>query len=109
MRKHKIKQRTELWHEMQKSSRIAGSTCFKAIGIGLLHEAQEHFDEFILKKSRTMPSIELQQKLNHGIANEIHRISTVASVLMPSLLPGCMTLTEDGCKIFNMEVLFQMY
>ena len=52
-----------------------------------------------------MPSIELQQKLNHGLANEIHGISTVASVLMPSLLPSCMTLTEDGCKFLHGSVI----
>ena len=34
----------------KKKARVTGSTCYKAIGLGLLLEAQDHFDEYILKE-----------------------------------------------------------
>ena len=32
------------------NARATGSTCYKAIGLGLLREQQEHYDEYILGK-----------------------------------------------------------
>ena len=31
-----IKQRSNMWCDMQKKAKVTGSTCFKAIGLGLL-------------------------------------------------------------------------
>ena len=41
---------------------------------------------------------------DHGISNEIHGISTVTNILMPSLLPNCMVFVEDGCQFLHGNV-----
>ena len=70
-----IKHRSIMWHDMCKKAKITGSTCYKAIGLGLLREAQEHYDEYILHKARKEPS-QLQQMFDHCISNEVHGVST---------------------------------
>ena len=42
--------KTNIWFQLWKESRLTGSSCFKALGFGLLREVQQHFDEFILHK-----------------------------------------------------------
>ena len=99
-----IKQRSKMWYDMQKKAKVTGSTCFKAIGLGLLREAQEHYDEYILHKPTKKPSPQLQEMFEHGSANEIHGISTVTNILLPSLLPNCMVYVEDGCQFLHGNV-----
>ena len=93
-----------MWYDMWKKAKVTGSTCFKAIGLGLLWESQEHYDEYILHKPKKEPSLQLQQMFDHGIANEIHGISTVTNILIPSLLPNCMVYVEDGCQFLHGNV-----
>ena len=89
-----IKQRTSMWHDLRKKARVTGSTCYKGIGLGVLHEAQDHFDEYILKKSPKEISKDLQNKFDLGNKNEIHGIATICSILVPALLPAnCTTWT----------------
>ena len=98
------KQRSNMWYDMHKKAKVTGSTCFKAIGLGLLREAQEHYDEYILHKPRKEVSTELQKMFDHSIANEVHGISSVSNILIPSLLPNCMVYVEDGCQFLHGNV-----
>ena len=100
-----VKQRTDIWINLWKESHVTGSTCFKAVGFGLLREHQEHFDSFVLQKDAKPVSAEIQQKLDHGKINEIHGIVTICAILMPSLLPSCMQFVEDGCSFVDGDVI----
>ena len=100
-----VKQRTDMWFNLRRESRVTGSTCFKALGFGLLREHQEHFDTFVLKKDPKPFSTEIQRKLDHGKINEIHGIATICAILMPSLLPSCMQFVEDGCCFVDGDVI----
>ena len=42
-----VKQRSDKWLELRMNAKVTGSTCYKAIGLGLLREQQEHYDEYI--------------------------------------------------------------
>ena len=93
------KQRSNMWYDMHKKAKVTGSTCFKAIGLGLLRQAQEHYDKYILHKPRKEVSTELQKMFDYGIANEVHEISSVSNILIPSLLPNCMVYVERWLSI----------
>ena len=68
-----------MWYDMCMKARVNGSTCFKAIGLGLLWEAQKHYDEYVLHGPMKQPSPQLQEMFDHGIANEVYGISTVTN------------------------------
>ena len=63
------------------------------------------FDTFVLQKDPKPVSAEIQQKLDHGKINEIHRIATICAILMPSLLPSCIQFVEDGCYFVDGDVI----
>ena len=90
------------------NARVTGSTCYKVIGLGLLREQQEHYDEYILGKKPKEKSKELREKLLFGAVNEIHGISTLACMLMPTLLPPCMQLVEVGCNFLHGKLIHRM-
>ena len=81
-----VKQITEEWYNLCKESRVTGSTCFKAVGFGLLREQQEHFDTFILKRDPKPVSEEVKCRMEHGKLNEINGVSTICAILMPSCM-----------------------
>ena len=103
-----VKQRSDKWLELRMNARVTGSTCYKAIGLGLLREQQEHYDEYILRKKPKEKSMALTQKLIFGAENEVHGTSTVACILMPMLLPPCMQLVEDGCNFLHGKLIHRM-
>ena len=45
-----VRQSSDKWIELRRNARVIGSTCYKVIGLGLLRETQEHYDEHILGK-----------------------------------------------------------
>ena len=100
-----VKQRIQLWFEMHKKARITASTCFKGIGLGLFWESQEHYEKFIERKECQKVSDEIQLKLDPGISNEIHGIATISSILVPTLLPGCMQVVEAGCSFLHGNII----
>ena len=102
------KQRSDKWLELRMNARVTGSTCYKAIGLGLLREQQEHYDEYILGKKPKEKSAALRQKLIFGAVNEIHGTSTVACIPMSTLLPPCMHLVEDGCNFLHGKLIHRM-
>ena len=53
-------------------------------------------------------SAALKEKLTFGAVNEIHGTSTVACILMPTLLPPCMQLVEDGCNFLHGKLIHRM-
>ena len=90
------------------NARVTGRTCYKAIALGLLREQQEHYDEYILGKKPKEKSTALRQKLIFRAVNEIHGASTVACILMPTLLPPCMQLVEDVCNFLHGKLIHRM-
>ena len=74
--------------------------------LGLLREQQEHYDEYILgKKPKEVYSF--KPKVNFWSC-EIHGTSTVACILMPTLLPPCMQLVKDGCNFLHGKLIHRM-
>ena len=55
-----VKQRMDIWFSLHKQGHVTGSTCFKAVGFGLLREQQQHFDTFVLDKDPKPVTEEVQ-------------------------------------------------
>ena len=84
---------------------MTGSTCYKAIGLGLLCESQEHYDKFILNKQPKEISKEMQNRFDLGNKNEYHSIAAICSMLVLGLLPACMQVVEDGCTFLHGDII----
>lgn len=71
MNSHLVKQRTPLWYKLRKKAYITGSSCYRAIGLSTLKEQQNHFREFVLDLNMPPVHPQVQEKLQHGIDNEV--------------------------------------
>ena len=66
-----IKQRSELWFEIQKKAYVTGSTIYKSLGLDNLKNQKKHFDEFVLKRKPEEPNKSVQDRMQHGTDNEV--------------------------------------
>ena len=68
---HLIKQHSEEWLQIRQEAHVTASTAYNALGFSGGEEMRQHYDEFIHKKRRRQFDEEIQQRLDHGIANEV--------------------------------------
>ncbi|KAK3085496.1 hypothetical protein FSP39_004241 [Pinctada imbricata] len=92
-----IKQRSDYWHKIRKSSRVTGSSIYNAIGLRGLKQQQAHYDEHIDGKIQLI-STELEQRFRHGTDNEMHAVATVVGSILPIYFPNS-CYVEEGCYL----------
>ena len=93
--KHMI-QKSEIWFEERRKSKVTGSRVYSAIGMDTLKGQQQHFDEVIFGAQR--PEFDEQSKANmlHGTENENNAKSTLLTKVLPVYYPE-LIYYEEGC------------
>ncbi len=90
-----VKQRSDQWHSYRKNFPISGSTTHDALGFGGLKKMQQHIKNKQTGSEREV-SPELQERFDHGAANEINAVATLCSIVLPFWYPE-LTFLEEGC------------
>ena len=75
-------QRSEIWHELQKRSRVAGSTLHSAIGLRGLKKQNVHFSKFMEGHEMSVTP-EVEPRLQHGMKDEINAVATLIGRFLP--------------------------
>ena len=68
---HLIKQHSGEWLQLRQEAHVTGSTAYNVLGFRAGEEMRHHYHEFIHKKCRRQFDDDTQQRLDHGIANEV--------------------------------------
>ena len=93
---HLIKHYSELWYDLIQESVVTTETAFEGIGLGGIKSMKSHFKEFIKQEASNnsaRPTSLSQMELNS--------LATVASTLLPALLPSCAVMYEEGCSFIH--------
>ena len=93
---HYVKQGSKKWFEMRKLSRVTGSTLQASIGLD-----KEHYYVHITGRIPPSPTPQLQKLFDHGKKNEVNRVGTIVSTLLPAFLPECYAFFEVGPKFIH--------
>ena len=72
---HLIKQGSNEWMTLRKSSHLTGSTAFNALGFRGFKYVREHFRQFIYDKEPSPVSEEVQQRLDYGSSHEVSHLN----------------------------------
>ena len=72
---HLIKQGSNEWMTLRKSSHLTGSTAFNALGFRGFKYVREHFGQFIYHKEPTPVAAEVQQRLHYGSSHEVSQLN----------------------------------
>lgn len=72
----KVKQRSDRWKDLRQSSRVTGSTLFRAIGLDTLKAQQTHYDK-VFRGVEVPVSSNLQRLFDYGTAQEINAVGTL--------------------------------
>ena len=72
---HLIKQDSEEWMDLRKSSHITGSTAYNALEFRGFKCVREHFKQFIYNKEPSPFPAEVQQRLNYGRIHEVRKMA----------------------------------
>ena len=95
------KQITPVWHEIRDGSSVSGSTLFKACGLGLLREQQEHFDK-VFKGYQPTVKPALQKLFDRGAKEEPNALATLVGKILPVYFPA-LKYFEDGCNVISLK------
>ena len=93
-----VKQRSERWFQIRKTSLVTGSTIHKAIGLDSLKKQREHLEVESGKKEPPEVSAALQAMFDHGTINEVNAVATFVTTVLPSVCPEGM-FYEEGCYV----------
>ena len=79
---HLIKQGSEEWMDLRKSSHITGSTAYNALGFRGFKSVREHFKQFIYNKEPSPFPAEVQQRLNYGRVHEVRKMAMFHNIII---------------------------
>ena len=79
---HLIKQGSEEWMDLRKSSHIMGSTAYNALRFRGFKSVREHFKQFIYNKEPSPFSAEVQQRLNYGRVHEVRKMAMFHNIII---------------------------
>ena len=71
--KHFVKQRSTLWHEIQKRCVVSASSAFNALGLCSLKEQKIHHTTYVQKKEGPKRDVHLTERLQHGTEHEVRK------------------------------------
>ena len=77
-----IKQGSEEWMDLRKSSHITGSTAYNALGFRGFKSVREHFKQFIYNKEPSPFPAEVQQRLNYGRVHKVRKMAMFHNIII---------------------------
>ena len=88
---HLIKVGSDIHKDLVRQSLMTTATIFTALGLNKVSSMKSHFKRFVLDIGFNEDCI----SANHvGLA-------TLTNIIMPSMLPSCAVLYEEGCRYLN--------
>ena len=88
---HLMKSGSEIHKDLVRQTLITTGTIGNAIGLNKISCMRSHFRRYILEVGYVDETTE----------NNYKGINTLANVLMPSMLPSCAVLYEEGCRFID--------
>ena len=88
---HLIKSGSEIHKDLVRQTLITTGTIGTAIGLNKISSMRSHFTRYIMDVGYVDETTETNYK----------GISTLANVVMPSMLPSCAVLYEEGCRFLD--------
>ena len=88
---HLIKCGSEIHKDLVRQTLITTGTIGTAIGLNNISSMRSHFQRYIMDVGYVDETTETNYK----------GISTLANVVMPSMLPSCAVLYEEGCRFLD--------
>ena len=96
-----IKQGSDQWHTLRKTTRVTGSSLYRAIGLDTLQRQKEHHYTFVSGRSPNVHDPTTEKRLKHGRDNEVNIITTLVAKIMIAFLPPCYSFFEVGPKFIE--------
>ena len=88
---HLIKAGSDIHKDLVRQSLMTTETIFTAVGLNKLSSMRNHFKKFVLDIGYNDDCIS---------ANYVG-VATLTNIIMPSMLPSCAVLYEEGCRYLN--------
>ena len=88
---HLIKAGSDIHKDLVRQSLMTTETIFTAVGLNKVWSMKKHFKRFVLDIGYNEDCI----RANHV------GLTTLTNIVMPSVLPSCAVLYEEGCRYLN--------
>ena len=88
---HLIKAGSDIHKDLVRQSLMTTETIFTAVGLNKVWSIKNHFKRFVLDIGYDEDCIS---------ANHVG-LTTLTNIVMPSMLPSCAVLYEEGCRFLN--------
>ena len=88
---HLIKVGSDIHKDLVRQSLMTTETIFTAVGLNKVWSMKNHFQRFVLDIGYDEDCI----SVNHV------GLTTLTNIVMPSMLPSCAVLYEEGCRYLN--------
>ena len=88
---HLIKAGSDIHKDLVRQSLMTAETIFTAVGLNKMWSMKNHFKRFVLDTGYNEDCIS---------ANHVG-LTTLTNIVMPSMLPSCAVLYEEGCRYLN--------
>ena len=88
---HLIKAGSDIHKDLVRQSLMTTATIFTAVGLNKVSSMKSHFKRFVLDIGYNEDCI---------AANHVG-LATLTNIIMPSMLPSCAVLYEEGCRYLN--------
>ena len=90
---HLMKPGLDIHKDLVRQSLITTETIFTAVGLNKLSTMRNHFNKFVLDIGYN----------NDLISANYVGVATLTNIIMPSMLPSCAVLYEEGCRYLNLK------
>ena len=88
---HLMKSGSDIHKDLVRQSLMTTKTIFTAVGLDKVSSMKDHFKRFVL-----------DIEYNEDCINSNHvGLATLTNIIMPSMLPSCAVLYEEGCRYLN--------
>ena len=88
---HLMEPGSDIHKYLLRQSLITTETIFTAVGLNKLSTMRNHFNKFVLDIGYN----------NDLISANYVGVATLTNIIMPSMLPSCAELYEEGCRYLN--------
>ena len=88
---HLIKAGSDIHKDLVRQSLMTTETIFTAVGLNQVWSMKNHFKRFVL---------DIRYDADRISANHVG-LTTLTNIVMPSMLPSCAVLYEEGCRYLN--------
>ena len=96
---HLIERYSDTWNDLVQQSLVPDFKLHTCLGLSGHNPMKKHFKEFIQEQKH-----ENINPADDFVQAELDGMTTVATIFMPSLLPSCAVLYEEGCSFIDGRV-----